>query len=171
MKIEIDVSGSDIFQDNYSICISDGTGNIMGFKFDQGIIDKLKSNWQKEKYNKCPYCPNAGKFKVRIYRVILRYLIKELFKKNKNKNKEITVNYCRDFPSHENGITQSIKHRIENIHKRKLKRIYCARLPKNSDAHVYAYMMNKDKYNYLRCYVKISLKDIEQGLIFHEHKK
>ena len=169
VKIEIDVSGADIFHEDYSICVSDGTGNITGFKFDNDMIHNLKTSWQGGKYNKCPYGPNAGKFKVRIYRVILRYLIKELFKKNEDR--EIIVNYCRDFPSHENGITQSVRHRIENIHKRNLKRIYCSRLPKGSDAHRYAYLMNKDKYNYLKCYVKISLKNIENGLIFHESKK
>lgn len=164
MKIEIDVSGADIFHENYSICISDGIGNIMGFKFSQDLIDKLQENWEKEKYNKCPYSPNKGKFKARIYRVILRYLLKELFKKNKDK--EIIVQFCRDFPSHEMGISQSIKHRIVKIHKRNLKRIFCCRLLKDSDARLYAKIMHNDKYNYLNCYTKISLKNIEHGLIF-----
>jgi len=169
MKIEIDVSGADIFREDYSICMSDGIGNISGFKFNVEIINELKTNWKNGKYDKCPYGPNSGKFKVRIYRVVLRYLIKELFEKNEDK--EVTVNYCRDFPSHENGIAQAVKHRVVEVHKRDLIKIYCSRLPKDSDAHRYAYIMNKDKYNYLKCYVKISLKDIENGLIFHKGKK
>jgi len=96
-------------------------------------------------------------------------LLNELFEINKDK--EIIIHFCRDFPGHEKGIYQSLKHRIINVHKRNLKKIYCSKLSKKSDVHYYAYMMNKDKYNYLTCYVKISLKDIEKGLIFHEKKK
>lgn len=169
MKIEIDVSGNDVFHENYSICVSDVVGNIIGFKFPQDLIDKLKENWKNGKYNKCPYSLNQGKFKVRIYRVVLRYLLKELFKRNKDK--DIVVQFCRDFPSHEKGISQSLSHRIINIHKRNLKRIYCFKLPKDSDAHLYAKMMYNDRYNYLTCYAKINLKYIEHGLIFHTNNK
>jgi len=164
MKIEIDVSGEDIFNHDYVICISDGIGNIMGFKFNVDLVNKLNKNWRDGKYNRFPW-GSLGKFKVRIYRVVLRYLLRSLFKKNKDK--EVTVQFCRDFPSHEKGIAQSIQHRVVNIHKRDLKRIFCEKLPKNSDAHGYAFIMHKDKYNYLNCYTKISLKDIEHGLIFH----
>lgn len=166
MKIEIDVSGADLFHENYSICVSDGIGNVRGFKFTQELIKELNENWKKEKYNKCSYSPNSGKFKVRIYRVVLRYLIKELF--SKNRDKKVIVQFCRDFPSHESGISQSIKHRIINIHKRELQKISCKKLSKNSDAHQYAKMMYNDKYNYLGCYVKINLEDIEKGLIFYK---
>jgi len=165
MKIEVDVSGADIFHEDYAICVSDCTGNIEGFKFSQDLIDELKKNWEKGEYAKCPYSPNEGKFKVRIYRVVLRYLLKELFKKNKDN--EVIVQFCRDFPSHEKGISQSLTHRIVKIHKRNLKKIFCAKLPKSSDAHCYALMMHNDKYNHLTCYTNISLKDIEHGLVFH----
>ncbi len=168
MNIEIDVSGADLFHENYVICASDSQGIIRGFKFSKEIINKLKKNWKKGKYNKCPYSPNAGKFKVRIYRVVLRYLLKQIFKLNNDK--KVKVVFCNDFKGHENGISQSLEHVITQICKKKLISISCSRLTNNSDAHMYAYIMNKDKYNYLSCFVNLKLKDIEKGLIFHKKK-
>lgn len=109
MHIEIDVSGSDLLKENYSICISDNQGIIRGFKITKDLINSLLENWKKGKYNKVRYSPRAGKFKARIYKVVLRYLLNELFKESKEGG-EVSVCFCRDFPSHESGIKQSIEH-------------------------------------------------------------
>jgi len=163
MDVEIDVSGADLFHENYSICVSDGEGSICGYKFTADVVDKLKEGYSRGKYTRLPKSTRLGKFKVKIYLIVLRHLISELVEKNGAGTIKLT--FCRDFPSHENSIKRSIEHQLKNVHGKTVIKIKCGRLDRCSDAHLYAYMMNKDQYNYLSCYCGISLNDIEKLLI------
>jgi hypothetical protein len=164
MTIEIDVSGSDIFCKDYCICAVDNEGIVKGYKFKEEDVEKLKEGFVNKKYTRLDKRTTPSKFKVKIYLIVLKHLLKELFKEHKKE--EISILFCRDFPGHENAISRSITHQILNVHKRKLSTIKCGKLPSLSDAHRYAYMMNKDRHNYLSCYCTFSLKDIEEQLIF-----
>ncbi len=163
MHIEVDVSGADLFHENYTICVSNGEGFIRGYKFTGEFINKLKENYKNKKYTRLPKNIKLGKFKVKIYLIVLRYLFGDLF--SKISENEFTLTFCRDFPYHENSILRSIEHQLERVHNKKLNNIKCSKLPNFSDAHHYAKMMYNDKYNYLSCYCNISLKDIEKLLI------
>jgi len=170
MHLEIDVSGSDIFHEDYSICLSAGKGRIKGFKFNKELMINLKKNWKNGKYNKYPYQENnPGVFKVKIYCVICKLLLGELF--NGFDDKIIGVRFCRDFPGHENSIKASLKHCITKIHKKETTKVCCAKLPKSSDAHRYSKMMKQDVYNYLEIYVNIAIKQIEPFLMWMEKEK
>lgn len=83
MKFEIDVSGCDIFDENYVICIARDDGEIIrGFKLDKNLINNLVSNWKsnKYKYEWDRFETKRGIFKVRIYSIIIYYLFKSIEK-------------------------------------------------------------------------------------------
>lgn len=170
MHLEIDVSGHDIFSENYAICLSAGDGRVKGFKFDGELIRELKKNWKNGKYDKYPYQQqNQGAFKTRIYCVIGKLLLGELF--NGFNDKVVGVHFCGDFPGHEDTIKASLNHCITHIHKKQTSKVHCARLPSGSDAHRYAKMMHQDIYRHLGIYVNISLGQIEPYLMWMEKKK
>jgi len=168
MKFEVDVSGQDLFDENYVICVAekDKTENskIKGFKFSREISQKLQENWSKGKY-KYLYAPNKrGLLKVRIYSIILFYLFKEL------KIKEpLSLTICRDFKGHENDIEMNLNFFLKEKLKIKLGKPLHQKLSNNSKAHWYAFMMAKDSENLLKTYVNISLEDIEKYLKLKEN--
>jgi len=165
MHLEIDVSGSDIFDEHYSICLSAGNGRIKGFKLDKDLIVNIRKNWKEGKYTKYPYQPkNQGAFKTRIYCIIGKLLLKELF--NGFDDDTVGVRFCRDFPGHEDSIKASLNHCITHIHKKKTTKVCCAKLPSSSGAHRYAKIMNQDIHNHLGTYVNITLQQIEPFLIW-----
>ncbi|MBS3088011.1 hypothetical protein J4226_05445 [Candidatus Pacearchaeota archaeon] len=159
MKYEIDVSGYDLFQEGYTICVASDCGIVKGFKFKDNLIAEIQNKWSKGFYRYRPTKGQRGLLKVRIYCIIIHYLIKEL-----NENKELDLIVCRDFPSHENNIKQNFYHFIEILQGKKIKSLKFEQLPNNSNAHGYAYLMSKDKYNHLGCYVNIKIEDIEPFL-------
>lgn len=51
MKFEIDVSGYDMFNDTYIICIARDDGEIIkGFKFNKKLVTDIVNNWKSNKY-------------------------------------------------------------------------------------------------------------------------
>ena len=79
MKFEIDVSGYDMFKDNYVICIANDSGEIIrGFKFNKELTNRLIANWKanKYRYEYNIYENKRGIFKVRIYSIVLYYIFK-----------------------------------------------------------------------------------------------
>jgi len=162
MKFEIDVSGYDMFNDTYVICISSEDGKIIrGFKFNKELIDELITNWKanKYRYEYNDFETKRGIFKVRIYSIILYYLFKSI-----EKLEWISLTICRDFKGRTNEITQNLKYFLEKILKIKIGKPLYQRLANNSYAHIYAGMMRRDTKNLLRTYVKISFEDIEKFL-------
>lgn len=162
MKFEVDVSGYDLFNDTYVICIARDDGEIIkGFKFNKELTEKIIKNWKNNKYR---YEYNAfetkrGLLKVRIYSIILYYLFNSIEKPD-----FLSLTLCRDFKGRNNEITQSLKYFIETILKIKMGKPLFQRLASSSHAHIYASMMRRDNKNLLSTYVKISLEDIEKFL-------
>lgn len=160
MKFEIDVSGYDLFCEGYTICIASDCGIIKGCKLKQPFITTIQDNWSKGIYRYRPTIGQRGLLKVRIYSAIVHYLFKSIDKKYD----EIDLVICRDFACHENDIKQNLTFFLEKLQGKKIKSITFEKLPLTSNAHGYAYLMNKDKYNLLPSYVDVDLKDIEPFL-------
>ncbi|MBU2458878.1 MAG: hypothetical protein KKB29_00745, partial [Nanoarchaeota archaeon] len=111
MRFEIDISGSDIFDPDYVICISskelfNGRRIIKGFKIDEELIKTLIKKWKGNKYRYYydQYEQTRGTFKVRIYCIIIYYLFKSLGIREK-----ISLTICRDFSGRENTVNQNLK--------------------------------------------------------------
>ena len=161
MKFEIDVSGYDLFNDTYVICIaSEDREIIKGFKFDKNLINTLISNWKanKYRYEYNQYETKRGIFKVRIYSITIYYLFKSI-----EKPEFLSLTICRDFKGRTNEITQSLQYFLE-ILKIKTGKPLFQRLPNLSHAHIYANLMRRDNKNQLKTYVEINLEDIEKFL-------
>jgi hypothetical protein len=162
MKFEVDVSGYDIFNDTYVICIARDDGEIVkGFKFNKELTDRLITNWKanKYRYEYNHYETKRGIFKVRIYSIILYYIFKSIEKPD-----FLSLTLCRDFKGRNNEITQSLKYFLETILKIKMGKPIYQKLASTSHAHIYASMMRRDNKNLLNTYVNISLEDIEKFL-------
>jgi hypothetical protein len=165
MKCEIDVSGQDLFDENYVICVAEKDKKekpiIKGFKFTKEISEKLKENWKKGKY-KYPYQNRKkGLFKVRIYSIILFYIFKEI-----NLKEPLSLTICRDFKGHENDIESNLNFFLKENLGINLGKPMHQKLPPKSKAHWYAYLMSKDSENLLNTYVNINLENIEKYLKF-----
>ena len=163
MKFEIDVSGYDIFNDTYVICIAQDNGDIIkGFKFTKELVTAIVSNWKANKYRYFynSYETKRGIFKVRVYSIILYYLFKSIEKPD-----FLSLTICRDFKGRDNEISQSIKYFLEEILGIKVGKPLFQKLSTTSPAHVYANMMRRDGKNLLRTYVDIKLEDIEKYLL------
>lgn len=166
MKFEIDVSGDDLFNPKYTICIAskneiDGKGIIKGVRIDEEIKKTLIKRWKENKY-RYYYNKNEkkrGLFKVRIYCIIIYYLFKSL-----NIKEKISLTICRDFPGRESTISQNLKFLLGKIGEIKIGVPLFQKLPHSSLAHWYAMMMSKDSENRLDTYVNITLEDIEKFL-------
>jgi len=162
MKFEVDVSGYDLFNDTYVICIAREDGEIIrGFKFTKALINSLVSNWKQNKYR---YEYNSfetkrGILKVRIYSIILYYLFKSIEKPD-----FLSLTICRDFKGRNNEIVQSLRYFLEGLLQIKMGKPLFQRLANSSHAHIYASMMRKDIKNQFRTYVDIGLQDIEKFL-------
>ena len=160
MKFEIDVSGYDLFHEGYTICIASDCGIIKGYKLKQPLITSIQDNWSKGIYRYRPTIGQRGLLKVRIYSTIVHYLFRSIDKKYD----EIDLVVCRDFAWHENDIKQNLTFFLEKLQGRKIKSITFKKLSNSSNAHGYAYLMSKDKYNLLPSYIEININDIEPFL-------
>ncbi len=163
MKFEIDVSGYDIFNDTYVICIAQDNGEIIkGFKFNKEMVNSLVNNWKADKY--CyeynQFETKRGIFKVRVYSIIIYYLFKAIEKPD-----FISLTICQDFKGRNNEVSQNLKYLLEGLLKIKIGKPLFQKLAKTSNAHIYSSMMRRDNKNLLKCYVNISLEDVEKFLI------
>lgn len=166
MKFEIDVSGYDLFNPKYTICIA-SKGNakekstIRGFRISDELMKTIIKKWKENKYSYSynSFETNRGTFKVRIYCIIIYYLLKSLDIKEK-----ISLTICRDFSNKESIINQNLKFLLEKKGRMKMGIPLYQKLPHWSLAHRYAGLMSKDIENRLDTYVNITLEDIEKFL-------
>jgi len=159
MKFEIDVSGDDIFNENYVICIAGEEGIIKGFKFKDELIKTIIFNWKDKRYGFGCSDKERGFFKVKLYCVIIYYLFKSTGFKNR-----VLLTICRDFHGHTNDINNCLKYFLEKRLEFQIGSPRHQKLPNSSYAHRYAKLMYNDKLNLLPSYVNISLEDIEKVL-------
>lgn len=160
MQFEVDVSGEDILSKDYTICLANNDSIIKGFKFNTSIIRTICSRHRQKLYKYPVSKKGKSLLKVRIYCVVVYYLIKSLKLED-----EISLNICRDFVGREEDIKKSLKHFVEKELGLNLgDRIYFGKLSKDSVAHKYSYLMRHDTKNQMPNYVKISLEDIEKWI-------
>ncbi len=158
MKIQIDLSGCDIFFKNSVLGLADCKGLIRGFQMSPQIISELQKNWKLGKYF-CRYSTRGlGFFKAMVYSSIICCLLDSI------KVKEVELEICRDFRFHENNIKQRLNKLLRKKLGIKVNSVIFKCL-KGTDADNYAYLMFKDNYNLLPTYVNLSLEDIEKFLI------
>ena len=99
-------------------------------------------------------------FKVRVYSVVIYYLLKSL-----KISGDISLNLCRDFDGREEEIKKNLLFFIEKILGLSIRdKIYFRKLEKDSNAHKYAYLMRHDNKNKLDTYITISLEEIEKWI-------
>ena len=162
MKFEIDVSGMDLLNKNYVICIANKNKIIKGFKFDNKLISILCSRYGQKSYRYKKSKKGKSLFKIRLYCIIIYYLFKSLKQK-----KDLSLIICRDFSGKENEniIKKTLIHFLEKNLKYNLdNRINFTKLDKDSNAHRYAFLMRHDRKNKMNTYIKLTLEDIEKWL-------
>lgn len=159
VKFEIDVSGSDILEKNYTICVADNNSIIKGFKFSKELCSILSSKYGQGLYKKYKKS-QQGKvtFKLRLYSIAIYYIFKSL------NIKEFDLKICKDYDGKENDIKSNLKFLLEDRLNLKINEVIFTKLEKDSNAHIYADLMRKDKNNKLNTYTKIELKDFEKLL-------
>lgn len=112
MELDIDVSGEDIFQKDFVICVANKDGIIKGFKFTPDLIGIINSRYGQGNYKYRKSKKGVATFKVRVYCIIVSYLIKSI------KTDSIFLNVCRDFDGKENDIKSNfgflLKDKITN---------------------------------------------------------
>lgn len=161
MKFEIDVSGDDLLNKNYTICVANHDGIVKGFKFSQELVKVLSSRYGQGFYKYIKSGKGKANFKVRLYCISIYYLFKTL-----SIRENISLTICRDFDGRENDIKENLKHLLIKKLKLDLKAddIQFDKLDESSNAHKYAYLMRKDCKNKMTTYVNITIKDFEKFL-------
>ena len=163
MKIfEIDVSGEDLLNGEYSICVAEKNGTIIkGFKINKRYSEILNARYGQGIYNRYRKSQQGkANLKLRIYCVIIYYILKKI-----NPITPFSLNLCTDFSGREGDIKLQLSDLLEKKLNLNLDgRIYFSKLSSTSKAHEYAYLMKKDTSNQLRNYVRINIEDIEEWL-------
>jgi hypothetical protein len=158
VDFDVDISGDDILNSNYSICVANNDMLILGFKFNLELIKILSAKLGQNLYKYKTSQKQKAIFKVRIYSIIIYYLIKEIDVNS------IHLNICKDFCGHENDIKANLDYFLIDLLGKDVTYQF-TKLSNNSNAHKYSYLMRNDTKNLLKTYIKISLEDIEKFLL------
>ena len=158
MEFEIDVSGTDIFEKDYTICVANKDGIIKGFKMTPKFISVINSKFGQGIYRYHKSKNGRVLLKVRLYSILIYFLFKSI-----KINESITVVICRDFNGRETDIKSNLTY-FFGLLCLKIERIVFCKLDKGSIADKYAYLMRKDIKNQLKTYINISIKDVERYL-------
>lgn len=161
MLFEIDVSGSDIFEKDYTILVAEenNKGLMLGHKFSNKIIKVIGARHGQGIYRYARSKKGKTNLKIRIYCVAIYYIFKEL--KRRARLKKVSLKICRDFPGKEAQIMQNLKQLLGKGLKLELEMEFL-KLPKDSIADSYAYLLRKDKQNKFTQYLlPIELDEFE----------
>ena len=160
MEFEIDVSGDDLLQKDYTICIANKTGIVRGFKFNNELISILSAKYGQGHYKYKKSRVGKANFKIRLYCIVIYYLFKSL-----NIKSEISLKICRDFIGREDDINKSLEYFLGFKLGLNLNDNICfCKLSKESIADRYAYLMRKDKKNLMRTYISLNLLHFEKWM-------
>ena len=160
MDFDIDVSGEDLFDKDYTICIANKDGIIKGFKMTDRISSVIKSRYGKNIYKYSKSKKGKSSLKIRIYCVAIYYLFKNIKLKE-----NLVLNICRDFNGREKDIESNLRYFLIDKLGLNVDRFNFQKLPKDSNADTYAYLMRRDKKNKISNYVKITINELEKFLL------
>jgi hypothetical protein len=158
MEFDIDVSGDDILNSNYSICVANNDGYILGFKFSSELIKILSAKLGQNLYKYKTSQKQKATFKLRLYSIVIYYLIKT------SGVNQINLNICKDFSGRENDIKSNLDYFLVKLLGKEVT-YHFTQLSNQSNAHRYSYLMRNDTKNQLKIYVKINLNDFEKFLL------
>lgn len=136
MDFEIDVSGEDLLNKNYTICIANKDSIIKGFKFNEELVRVLSARYGQGLYK--GYKKSAqGKanLKIRVYCIIIYYLFKSL---NLKQRETISLNICRDFEGRSHDVEVNLEFFLGKLLNLNVEAMYFVRLDKKSNADRYA---------------------------------
>jgi hypothetical protein len=80
MDLDIDVSGEDLLSKNYTICVANKEV-IKGYKFSENVVKHLSDGFNKGRYRYNKSKKGSVILKIRLYSLVLYYLIKSLKQK------------------------------------------------------------------------------------------
>jgi hypothetical protein len=158
MEFEVDVSGEDILNPHYTICIANKDGLIKGFKMTEAIINILSSRYGQKLYRYSTSNSGKVRLKIRIYCVIIYHLFRSI------KPRNINLRLCKDFDGKDQEIRDNLDYFLKDLLKIQIGTYMFEKLDKDSNAHKYAYLMRKDNKNKLGTYVDISAEEIDTFL-------
>lgn len=170
MEFEIDVSGHDILNKDYTIVVAEKNNHnsdpiIFGYKFSDDIVKVLKSKYGAGLYRYKKSEKQISTFRVKLYSISAYFIIKHIYEKYKNLSKNISLALCKDFDGRENEIKSMLNYHLANKIGLNIEKIYFERLPKESLADKYAYLMRKDKKNLMKDnYINITITQFEEFL-------
>ncbi len=159
MNFEIDVSGEDIFNEDYVICIASEDNNIKGFKMTRQLINTLNSRYGQNLYRYKKSKKGRTNLKIRLYCITIYHLFKSL-----KIQQPIKLTICRDFNGKEQEIKDQIKYFLIKNLNIDVEEINFAKLASNSLADHYAYLMRRDTKNKIKTYVNITVRQFEEFL-------
>ncbi len=162
MNFEIDVSGEDIFNDNYTIVVAEknNESRLKGFKFSRELIQILRARHGQGKYRYPTSKQGKSLFRVRLYCIIIFHLFRNF---NLGNNTEINLDICRDFQGREKDINSNLKFLLEKVLKLKINSKRYVKM-EDSIADKYAYLMRKDSKNLINGYINLDIEEIEKYL-------
>jgi hypothetical protein len=158
---DIDVSGEDLLNKNYTICIANRDSLIKGFKFSEELVNIISSKYGQGAYRYTKSKRGKSSLKVRLYCVVIYYLFKSLKIEG-----DVSLSICKDFDGREEDIKGNLRVFLEKKLNLSIKdKYYFVKLNPESNAHKYAYLMRNDNKNKMNTYVNIPLEDLEKWLI------
>ena len=156
MDFEVDVSGEDLLNPHYTICLADTV--VKGFKFGPELVRVINSRHGQGIYRYDVSKKGRSQLKIRLYCVIVYYLFKSL----KNRG-SVRLKLCRDFDGREADIKSSLEYFLKLLGY-VVEDLTFGELSTESKAHHNAFLMRKDHNNKLNTYLRIRLDEIEEFL-------
>ncbi|HLC79260.1 MAG TPA: hypothetical protein VJG83_02410 [archaeon] len=164
MFFEIDVSGEDILNENYTVVVAEPGKNtlMLGYKFDEKTLRILTARWGQGKYTYAKSPKGKADMRVRLYCIVIYYIFKRL--KDKIESSNIKLRLCKDFSGRESNIKESLKYLLSSL-KYSVASMDFAKLSKHSLADKYAYLLRKDTENKFKgLLIHIEIDEFEKFL-------
>ncbi len=159
MEFEIDVSGEDILNPNYTICVANRDGLIRGFKMTTEMVQVINARHDQGLYRYKKSRSGKATLKVRLYCAIISEIFRTL-----RLGESVSLTVCRDFDGKEQDIKIQLAQLLKDRQGLTVESVTFAKLDAHSGAHTYAYLMRKDTKNKLPTYATVTLNTLENYL-------
>ncbi len=164
MGFEVDVSGPDIFEKDYTVMVAETgkSGVILGHKFSDKNRKIIRAKHGQRQYRYAVSKKGKANLRVRLYCITIYCIFREL--KKRHGLKKVNLDVCRDFSGNEAQIKINLNHFTGKLLKIDIRMQFVA-LPKEAAADKYAFLVRHDKLNKLaKLCVPIKLEEFERFL-------